>query len=137
MVRAETYPGELSTIARQGSGSACRSLYGGFVAWRMGSHNPTASDSMAEQLCDESHWPALRAVILVISDDKKDTSSTEGMSTSVKTSKLLGYRASSGLVDERMAEITAAYQARDFPAFGQVTMQVRRAKRSARPRKAS
>jgi diphosphomevalonate decarboxylase len=119
----ETYPGELSTVARQGSGSACRSLYGGFVAWRMGSHSPTAADSLAEQVADEKHWPSLRALILVVSDLKKDTSSTEGMSTSVATSKLLNYRSSSGLVDERMKAIEAAYKNRDFEAFGKITMQ--------------
>ena len=68
---------------------------------------------MAQQVCDENHWPELRALILVVSDEKKDTSSTEGMSTSVNTSKLLGYRAST-VVDERMRSIEKAYTERDF-----------------------
>ena len=43
--------GELSTLARQGSGSACRSMYGGFVRWEMGSASSTdALDSMAVQV---------------------------------------------------------------------------------------
>ena len=88
----ETYEGELSAIARQGSGSACRSLYGGFVRWEKGVA-ADARDSHAIQIADEHHWPELRAVILVVSDAKKDTSSTSGMNTSVNTSPLLGYRA--------------------------------------------
>lgn len=43
---SEEYEGELSTIARQGSGSACRSLYGGFVRWQKG-EKPDASDSVS------------------------------------------------------------------------------------------
>ena len=39
-------PSELSLIARQGSGSACRSLFGGYVAWEMGT-KPDGSDSLA------------------------------------------------------------------------------------------
>ena len=41
------------------------------------------------------HWPELRAVILVVSDKEKDTSSTSGMETSRLTSPLLQFRASS------------------------------------------
>jgi diphosphomevalonate decarboxylase len=117
----EEYPGQLSTIARQGSGSACRSLYGGFVAWRMGSPQDEWKDSMAEQVADETHWPEIRAVILVVSDAKKDTSSTAGMSTSVATSLLLKHRATD-VVPARMTAIEKAFLEKDFEAFGQLTM---------------
>lgn len=115
----EEYPYQLSTIARQGSGSACRSLYGGFVAWRAGHSNET---SRAEQIADEHHWTAMRAVILVVSDIKKDTSSTAGMSTSVATSALLQHRATH-VVPGRMTAMVKAYQDRDFETFGRLTMQ--------------
>ena len=117
----ETFPGELSAIARQGSGSACRSLYGGFVAWRAGTAKENWKDSIAQQIQDENHWPELRALILVVSDAKKDTSSTDGMSTSVATSELLTHRATT-VVPARMVAIEKAYHDRDFKAFGQLTM---------------
>jgi len=117
----ETFPNELTTIARQGSGSASRSLYGGFVAWRMGGMNKDGLDSLAEQIADENHWPEIRAVIMVVSDAKKDTSSTSGMSTSVATSELLAHRASS-VVPKRMDTIEKAWLDKDFETFGKVTM---------------
>lgn len=123
----ESYEGQLTTIARQGSGSACRSLYGGFVAWKAGtpagrSDDAIAwSDSMAVQIADEKHWPELRAVIMVVSDAKKDTSSTAGMSTSVATSTLLEHRIAK-VVPERMVAIEKAFLAKDFEAFGELTM---------------
>jgi len=118
----ETYPGQLTTIARQGSGSACRSLYGGFVAWRKGSADNDWKFSMAEQIADEKHWPEMRALILVVSDQKKDTSSTTGMNTSVATSELLRHRAQV-VVPSRMQTIEKAYKEKDFETFGKVTMQ--------------
>lgn len=121
MGAVEEYPYQLSTIARRGSGSACRSLYGGFVAWRAG-HGPDWLDSKAEQICDETHWPEMRAVILVVSDAKKDTSSTAGMSTSVATSALLQHRAAA-VVPGRMAAMEQAWRAKDFVTFGKLTMQ--------------
>lgn len=117
----EEYEGQLSTIARQGSGSACRSLYGGFVKWVKGS-KADATDSMAVCVADKAHWPELRAVILVINAGKKDTPSTEGMQTSVETSPLLAFRAAS-VVEPRLAAMEAAYRSRDFDEFGKLCMQ--------------
>jgi diphosphomevalonate decarboxylase len=96
-------------------------LYGGFVAWRKGGLKEDWSDSMAVQVADEHHWPELRALILVVSDAKKDTSSTAGMSTSVATSTLLPHRIQE-VVPQRMKEIEAAFLGKDFATFGEVTM---------------
>ena len=84
----EEYPGQFTAIARQGSGSASRSLHGGLVQWSAGVLDD-GSDSFATQIADEHHWPEIRALILVVSDAKKGTSSTAGMQTSVATSELL------------------------------------------------
>ncbi|CAN0453544.1 unnamed protein product, partial [Scytosiphon promiscuus] len=46
------------------------SLYGGFVKWQKGERED-ARDSIAVQVADEHHWPEMRALILVVSADKK------------------------------------------------------------------
>ncbi|KAI9829050.1 MAG: diphosphomevalonate decarboxylase [Thelocarpon impressellum] len=115
-----TSPTELSRIARQGSGSACRSLFGGYVAWRMGTR-ADGGDSLAEQVAPASDWPSMRALILVVSAEKKSVSSTAGMQNTVATSSLFPTRAAS-IVPARMAAMEAAIRARDFPAFARLTM---------------
>ncbi|KAI0030782.1 Diphosphomevalonate decarboxylase [Vararia minispora EC-137] len=114
-------PSELSRIARQGSGSACRSLFGGFVAWEMGSA-PDGSDSLAIEIAPREHWPDIHALICVVSDDKKGTSSTSGMQRTVETSPLLQHRIGT-VVPARMKAISDAIRARDFDTFASLTMQ--------------
>lgn len=111
---------EFSRIARQGSGSACRSLMGGFVAWNMG-NAADGSDSQAEQICAASHWPTLEAVICVASDKKKSVSSTSGMQTSVKTSQLLGHRAEA-IVPTRFEQIKRAIKDLNTECVWELTM---------------
>lgn len=117
---SEQFEGQLTAIARQGSGSASRSLFGGFVKWQKGERED-ANDSIAIQIADENHWPEIRAVILVVSDKEKDTSSTAGMETSRLTSPLLNFRAAE-VVQPRLEEIEAAYLSKDFQTFGRITM---------------
>lgn len=112
---------ELSRIARQGSGSACRSLMGGYVAWRAGSKDD-GSDSLADEVAPAAHWPQMRALVLVVSAAKKHLPSTAGMQVTVKTSSLFHTRAQV-VVPARMQQMERAIRERDFDAFARLTMQ--------------
>ncbi|XP_039133958.1 diphosphomevalonate decarboxylase MVD2, peroxisomal-like [Dioscorea cayenensis subsp. rotundata] len=111
--------GELSAIARRGSGSACRSLFGGFVKWTMG-NVADGSDSTAVQLASEAHWDDLVVIIAVVSSRQKETSSTSGMRESVETSSLLHYRAKE-VVPSRILQMEKAISCRDFATFAKLT----------------
>lgn len=80
---------ELSALARRGSGSACRSLYGGFVRWRSGGQQ---EECAARPVAPADHWPQLRCLVAVASARTKAVGSTEGMRRSVRTSALLQHR---------------------------------------------
>ncbi|KAJ2382987.1 diphosphomevalonate decarboxylase, partial [Coemansia sp. RSA 2559] len=111
---------ELSRVARVGSGSACRSMFGGFVAWRAGVA-ADGNDSFADQVADHKHWPELQALILIVSDKKKTVSSTSGMQTTVETSELFAERVRS-VVPKRMQAMEKAIASRDFGAFAEIAM---------------
>jgi diphosphomevalonate decarboxylase len=113
-------PTELSIVARQGSGSACRSLFGGYVAWEMGA-KADGSDSLAVQIAPASHWPEMRALVLVVSAEKKGVSSTTGMQATVSTSSLYPIRTAT-VVPQRMEGMIKAIHEKDFPTFAQLTM---------------
>jgi diphosphomevalonate decarboxylase len=110
---------ELSVMARMGSGSAIRSLEGGFVQWISGNDSNT---SVARQIVDESHWPDMRVLILVVADHAKETGSTDGMKRSVETSSLIHHRANI-VVPDRVQRIKKAIIEKDFPTFAEITMQ--------------
>lgn len=65
---------ELSILARQGSGSAARSIPAGFVEWIAGHDSP---GSFAFSLAAPEHWD-LRDVIAIVSTEEKQIGSSEG-----------------------------------------------------------
>lgn len=111
---------ELSVLARQGSGSACRSMFGGYVAWEMG-EKADGTDSRAVQIAEVDHWPEMRALILVACADKKDVSSSSGMQRTVETSPLFQHRIKE-VVPPRFKQMKQAILARDFETFAELTM---------------
>lgn len=109
----------LSTIARKGSGSACRSLFGGFVHWQRGNNHET---SISRQVVDQHYWPNMRVVICVVNDAQKDVPSSAGMSRSVQTSSLMEHRAEI-VVPQRIEAMKQAILNKDFQTFATLTMQ--------------
>lgn len=109
---------ELSILARQGSGSASRSLFGGLVRWHKG-ELADGSDSFAEPI-DAADW-GVRLVVGVTSEGKKATLSTDGMNLTSKTSPFFPAWLQANVEDLALAE--AAIKARDLDALGVVTEQ--------------
>ena len=66
--------------------------------------------------------PEMQILIFVVNAGKKAVSSSSGMQTSVKTSALIDHRAKV-VVPQRMRDIEAAIQAKDFETFGKITIQ--------------
>ena len=78
---------QMSILCRIGSGSACRSVYGGFVEWKKG-EKEDGSDSIAEQITDENFWPKFRIIVGIAESRQKKIKSRAGMKQTVKTSVL-------------------------------------------------
>lgn len=110
---------ELSKIARQGSGSACRSLFGGAVKWNAGTM-PDGSDSYAVQLFDQNHWPELTDIIAITDARRKRFPSRAGMKQTIQTSVL--YKARMAYVNDALTAIETALKDRDFETLAERTM---------------
>ncbi|RKX72151.1 MAG: diphosphomevalonate decarboxylase, partial [Spirochaetes bacterium] len=70
---------ELSALARIGSASAARSLYGGFTSLGEGRKH-------AKQLFNENWWPEFRIIILELEKEPKEISSRQAMEQTRLTS---------------------------------------------------
>ncbi len=106
-------PGDMSILARIGSGSASRSVYHGFVEWHAGVRTD-GMDSKAEKL--NSVWPDLRIGLVKISVEEKAVSSRDAMKGTVETSLL--YRAWPEQVARDLAALHGAIQRADFESLG-------------------
>jgi diphosphomevalonate decarboxylase len=108
---------DLSLLARRsGSGSACRSVFGGFVEWAANAGNGSDEESYARQIADADHWD-LRNVIAVVEIGPKTVSSIEGhklATTSPYYTKRLE------LVPDRVERVRKAIRERDLDALGPV-----------------
>lgn len=107
---------ELSILARQGSGSAARSIFGGFVEMKKGIE-PDGSDCFAEKIAEANQWD-LHMLIAITSEKEKSVGSTEGMKISEKTSPYYqNWIASS---DEDIRACREAILKKDFSLLSEV-----------------
>lgn len=106
----------LSQLARRGSGSACRSIDGGFVEWQMGI-KADGSDSYAVPIAPANHWD-LTMLITTITNEHKNISSRDGMQRTVETSPF--YKGWLESIDDDLTQAKKAVVEKDFDSLGQV-----------------
>ena len=104
---------ELSRLARRGSGSASRSIPGGFVEWQAGASD---EDSFAFSIAEPGHWDLVDCVAIVSAIHKK-TGSTEGHAIT-ETSPLQAARVADA--PRRLEICRKAILERDFNAFASI-----------------
>jgi len=108
---------ELSILARRGSGSAARSIFGGLVEMHKGEREDGA-DSFAEPV-DGAEAMSLRLVVGVTTEGAKETLSTDGMRHTAETSPYYADWVRTHPAD--LVEAKRAIAARDLEALGVVT----------------
>lgn len=107
-------PTTLSTYARRGSGSATRSLFGGFVEWSKG----TSSATSCAHYLDDASWN-IGMIIIVVNTTKKTISSRSGMEHTVQTSPFYSAWVESATND--LEHMKHAIANKDFQKLGELT----------------
>jgi diphosphomevalonate decarboxylase len=107
-------PRELSSLARlSGSGSAARSVYGGYVEWPRGAGDDECS---AFPLAPASHWD-LRDVVVVVESTAKKVASRDGHRLAASSPH---YARRLELMPRRLEVTRAAIRDRDLARLGPV-----------------
>lgn len=107
---------QMSVIGRLGSGSAARSIFGGYAALCVGTGSGIAS-SFAEQIAPEDHW-TLHDIVIIPSKEEKKVGSTEGHALA-PTSPFFATRVEA-ITLRRQQECIDAILARDFEKLQKV-----------------
>lgn len=107
---------DLSVLARMGSGSACRSIFGGFVQWRAG-EAPDGHDSHAVPILPPEAWD-VRMLVAVLADRPKSRGSRDAMNHTVATSPYFAAWAQS--VPGDLERALRAIERRDLADLGEV-----------------
>jgi diphosphomevalonate decarboxylase len=105
--------GDLSRLARTGSGSACRSVPGGFVEWQAGQ---TDKESYAFSIVPADHWD-LADCIVIVNQAHKTVGSSEGHALAL-TSPLQAARVADA--GRRLDMCRKAILERDFESFSDI-----------------
>lgn len=104
---------ELSILAREGSGSACRSIPDGFAEWMDGD---ISDYSYSVSLFPPDHWE-IADVVVLISDKKKDVSTTKGQIVA-NSSPFFKIRISK--IKEKINQCKKYIQEKNFTEFGEL-----------------
>lgn len=107
---------ELTKIARLGSGSACRSIFGGICEWITGN----GDSSLAVQLYEKSYWE-LGVKLIIVNQKEKDISSSEGMKITKETSELFKYRINH-IVNKHLEILKKSLNEKDFNTFAEIVI---------------
>lgn len=122
-------PRELSRLARRGSGSACRSIFGGLVIWHAGEDDETSyAESIADLITEPIAEPESQAsapknlnlamIVVTLDEHKKAISSREAMRRTVETSPAYMPWVEQSKLD--LAEALEAIRTADLEKLGEV-----------------
>lgn len=104
---------ELSILARQGSGSASRSIPDGFVEWKVARKS---KDSYAHSLYSEDYWN-LKDLVVVVENPIKKIGSTLAMKLSLKNPY---FKIRLRKLPERIKNLKKALARKDFNMLGEI-----------------
>lgn len=106
----------LSTYARRGSGSATRSIYGGFVEWYMGEDD--LSETSHAIPVDDASW-GIGMIVIAVNTGRKKLSSRVGMKQTIATSPFYSSWVETATSD--LTKMKDAIKQKDFITLGEIT----------------